>query len=139
MKTLLITILSIFAFTISGICQSEAAGINGLKFSKAFFISLTADNMRDFVAFDTTITIEKGEVWNVTSCKAFMVNDDYNPYENEVSLWINDQIIYYYKSTFDMPLWLPAGKYRIKLMSVLKNKNLRFISYLSGIEYSIEE
>jgi len=68
-----------------------------------------------------------------------MVNDDYNPYENEVSLWINDQIIYYYKSTFDMPLWLPAGKYRIKLMSVLKNKNLRFISYLSGIEYSIEE
>jgi len=139
MKTILLTIASVLVFAVSGICQSNTINIKGLAFSEAFFISLTTDQMRNYIAFDTTITIEKGKVWNITSCKSFMVNDDHNPYENEVSLWINDQIIYYYKSTFDMPLWLPAGKYRIRLMSVLKNKNMRFISYLSGIEYTINE
>jgi len=138
MKAILLTIISILVFSISGICQSSAPNIKGLTFSKAFFISLTAENLRDYVAIDSTITIEKGKVWNVTSCKSFMVNNDYNPYENEVSVWINDQIIYYYKSKFDMPIWLPAGKYRIKLMSVLRNKNLRFICYLSGVEYDID-
>ena len=138
MKIILLTIISILVFSINGRSQSSAPNIKGLTFSKAFFISLTAENLRDYVAIDTTIIIENGKVWNVTSCKSFMVNNDYNSYENEVSVWINDQIIYYYKSMFDMPIWLPAGEYRIKLMSVLKNKNLRFICYLSGVEYNID-
>ena len=79
MKTILLTIITTLVFSINGICQSSTSNIKGLTFSNAFFISLTAENLRDYVAIDTTITIEKGKVWNVTSCKAFMVNKDYNP------------------------------------------------------------
>jgi len=75
MKATLLTFISILIFSLSGICQSDAQNIKGLSFSKALFISLTAEKMRDYVAVDTTITIEKGKVWNITSCKSFMVNN----------------------------------------------------------------
>ena len=88
------------------------------------YISLKSEKMRDYKAIDTTIIIEKGKVWNITASKSFMVNDNFNPYENEISLWVNDQIIYYYKSQFDCPLWLPEGEYNIRLMSSLGSKNL---------------
>jgi hypothetical protein len=138
MKPAGLLMIFLLTFQLAGNGQSIDQNINGLKFSKAFFISMSVDKLRDFVAIDTTIKVPKGRVWNVTAVKAFMVNDDWNPYENEISLWVNDQIIYYYKSQFDCPLWLPEGDYRIRLMSYLKSKNLNFKAYLSGVEYSIE-
>ena len=137
MKTLILFILITFCINSKVISQISNNKINGLEFSKAFFISMKSDNLRDYVAIDTTIIIEKGKVWNITSSKSFMVKDDYTPYENEINLWINGQIIDFYKSPFSCPIWLPEGKYRIRLMSYLKSKNLHFISYISGIEYLI--
>jgi hypothetical protein len=138
MKSILLCFTLALSLQYVGVCQNKEGKIDGLKFSKAFFVSLKTYELRDYEACDTTIVIEKGKVWNITSSKSFMVNDDNNPYENEISLWINDQIIYYYKSQFDCPIWLPEGKYKIVLKSQLRSKNLMFISYLSGIEYTIE-
>lgn len=139
MKKNIIILTIILSLSLSVMGQTNKNSIDGLKFSKAFFHSFRTDKLRDYIAIDTTITIEKGKVWYVSDVKAFMVNRKFNPYENEISLWIDDQIIYYYKSKFTNSIWLPAGTYNLKLMSVLGDKNLDFIFYLSGIEYSIEK
>ena len=137
MKKYILNFLFIIFFSSSIFGQLPENNIKGLKFSKALFISLESNKMRESIAFDTTLVIKKNKVWNITSVKAFMVNKDHNPYENETSLWINDQIIHYFKSPFNTPIWLGEGSYRIRMMSRLGNKNLLFISYLSGVEYTI--
>ena len=118
--------------------QEDQTRINGLKFSKAFFISLKAYDIKSNVAIDTQIKIEKGKVWNVTSVKSFMIKEDLTPYENEVSLWLDEQVIDYYKVPFNTPLWLPEGVYRIRMKTKVYGAGISYISYLSGIEYSIE-
>jgi len=138
MKTILNGIFILFCLFLLENGYGQENRIDGLKFSKAFFISMSSGKLSDFIAIDTTIIIEKGKVWKITSSKSFMINDDFNPYENEVSFWINNQIINYYKSPFESSIWLPEGTYHLKLKSALKNKTFLFTSYISGIEYTIE-
>jgi len=137
MKTLILFVSIIFCLNSVILGQNSGNPTNGLVFSKAFFISLSSNELKNFVAVDTTFIIESGKVWNVTSTKSFMLKENFTSYENEVNLWINDQIINFYKSPFDCPLWLPEGKYRIRLTSFSENRNFRFIGYISGVEYSI--
>ena len=130
--------LFIFLLHFSANCQSQGSNVNGLKFSKAIFLSLKSDRLKNYIAIDTTIIVEKGKVWKITSAKSFIVKSDFNPYENDNSLNINDQVINYYKSPFECPIWLPEGKYNIQLMSKLRNDRNKYIAYLSVIEYAIE-
>lgn len=130
----------ILAFLVSSqLLFSQTDKIDGLKFSKAFFISIKSEQKKAFIGLDTNIVVEKGTVWNITSIKAFKINKASNPYENEITLYINDQIVYYYKSKFDCPIWLPEGKYHIKLTSEIKDEPYTFIAYLSGLEYFINK
>ncbi len=110
---------------------------DNLKFSKALFIEMNSDKLKEFVAIDTTITVPEGKVWKITSTKTFMRNKDYVIYENEAQLYINQQPIDYYKSPLGGEIWLPSGSYRFRIMSKLRSKNIYFHSFISGIEYEI--
>ena len=81
--------------------------------------------------------IEEGKAWNITSANSFMINHELNPYENKVALWINDQIIHFHRSQFQGSLWLPSGTYRVSVTSLDREKEMKFMAYLSGIEYTI--
>jgi len=130
--------LIFFFFYSTALSGQSDNNIKGLKFSKAFFVSIKSEQKKAFVGLDTTIVVERGRVWNVTSIKAFKINKASIPFENEITLYLNDQIVYYYKSKFECPLWLPEGTYQVKLTSEVKDEWYTFVSYLSGIEYLIE-
>lgn len=117
-----------------------AQDIKGLKFSKAILIQLNSNDINDFIALDTMIVVEKSKVWNITSARAYMVKLYHIPYlADSYSLWLNDQIIYTYKSQFVSPIWLPESKYRLQLKTeIVKDAEYSFNSFISGLEYEVE-
>jgi hypothetical protein len=132
-------ILCLLLFLMIKPSYGQDSNVSGLKFSKAIFLTLTTPRNRTFTPGDTTFVIGKGKVWNITSANSFMIDDHYDVWDNKESLWLNDQIIHFHGSQFQGSLWLPEGTYNLAIRSLIKEKEMRFMAYLSGIEYSIEE
>ncbi|MFH0757257.1 MAG: hypothetical protein V2B15_08225 [Bacteroidota bacterium] len=111
---------------------------NRLVFSEAFFLELKSDKSRDFTAIDSTVQVDQGKVWMISAVKAYRISNDFYPTDNAISVWINDQVIHHYRSEFVGPIWLPAGKYRIRLHTDDKSENDNFRAYISGVQYMVE-
>jgi len=140
MKKIILSLLFLYAFTLYAQNDVLQQNINGLKFSKAIFISGSAEVMDNHIVFDIPITIEKGKVWNITSSQSFMVKRKYKLYRVKLSFWINDQPIYYYKGDINgSSIWLPEGKYRFMLKSRNDYSEKKYLLYLSGVEYTIQK
>ncbi|MHA2253247.1 MAG: hypothetical protein ACXAD7_22990 [Candidatus Kariarchaeaceae archaeon] len=119
--------------------KSQVGSINGLKFSKALMIEMTSVQSMNYIAVDTILSVKEGSVWMISDAKSFMINRNLIPYDNLAALWLNEQVIHYYKSEFKGPIWLPEGDYRIRIITEKKDEiNYVICGYISGIEYFIE-
>ena len=113
---------------------------NGLVFSEAFFIELTAEQSNDYIAIDTTLQVEKGTVWMISDAKAWkIVGNDFAPDDIGMAIWINNQVIHHRRSNFIGPIWLSEGQYSLRLLTDDRNEKERFRVYISGVKYIIEE
>jgi uncharacterized protein YneR len=120
---------------------SIGQAINGLRFDSSVFIEMNlskGQDVNDFTRVDKVITIKKGTTLCITSANAFYAPKRQEPEEDLLSIWINNQIIYYFKSKFVGEIWLPEGEYRIRLVSRIKSKGVYYMGYISGILYKIE-
>jgi len=130
----------ILGLLLSQILNGQDLSKKGLVFSDAFFLELTAIGSRDFIAIDSTFQVDQGKVWMISSVKAYRISiDDFNPTDIAIHVWINDQAIHHSRSEFLGPIWLPSGKYRIRLRTDDKIEKENFCAYISGVEYMVEK
>ena len=130
---------TIFILILPLILNGQDPCKNGLVFSEAFFLELASEQSIDFTAIDSTIHVDQGKVWMISDARAFRISNDFYPYEDQIGLWINDQVIHHQRSIFVGPVWLPEGQYRIRLRTDDKNEKDNFRAYLTGVKYVIEE
>ena len=115
-----------------------------LKFSKVFYLPISSESSKDFIAKDTTIIVPEGKVWQITNTKVFMTYDN-RVIGDKTYLYLNEQIITYAANTNAQntdPIWLPSGKYRITIRTEEKNQRpgrFYYNAFISGIEYTISK
>lgn len=135
MKQIFFPIL--FLLSINCFTQSD------LKFSKAFFIELNSNKTNNFLAKDTIINVSEGKVWCISSSKVFVTENFYLAIPDKIYLYLNNQIIAYTNYPISQqsdPIWLPSGKYRLRIITEASDKktgSFLFNAFISGIEYNI--
>ena len=129
----------ILGLLLSHVLYSQSLSSNNLIFSNAIFMELSSEESKDFTAIDSIVHVGQGKVWMISAVKAYRISNDFNPTDNAISVWINDQVIHHYRSEFVGPIWLPTGTYSFRLRTDDRSEKDNFRVYISGVEYIIKE